>query len=112
MAAGLVGSEMCIRDNAVFERAHKAGRMITRIYSVVPLVTWERLRDTVAARGHGDEWVRIGGLKGFVDGSLGSHTAAMLKPFDDAPKDSGLLVTSAETLYARTSGADKAGLHV
>jgi len=99
-------------DLAVFERAHKAGRMITRMYAVVPLASWERLRDTVAARGHGDEWVRIGGLKGFVDGSLGSHTAAMLRPFDDAPRDSGLLVTSPESLYARTSGADKAGLHV
>ena len=99
-------------DLSVFERAHKDGRMITRIYAVVPLASWEQLRDTVAARGHGDEWVRIGGLKGFVDGSLGSHTAAMLRPFDDAPKDSGLLVTSPESLYARTSGADKAGLHV
>jgi hypothetical protein len=99
-------------DLSIFERAHKAGRMITRMYAAVPLATWEKLRDTVAARGHGDEWVRIGGLKGFVDGSLGSHTAAMLRPFDDAPKDSGLLVTSPESLYARTSGADKAGLHV
>lgn len=99
-------------DLAIFERAHKAGRMITRMYAVVPLATWEQLRDTVAARGHGDEWVRIGGLKGFVDGSLGSHTAAMLQPFSDAPNDSGLLVTSPESLYARTSGADKAGLNV
>ena len=99
-------------DLSIFERAHKDGRMITRIYAVVPLATWQQLRDTVAARGHGDEWVRIGGLKGFVDGSLGSHTAAMLEPFTDAPHDTGLLVTSADTLYARTSGADKAGLHV
>jgi predicted amidohydrolase YtcJ len=99
-------------DLSIFERAHKAGRMITRMYAVVPLASWERLRDTVAARGHGDEWVRIGGLKGFVDGSLGSHTAAMLQPFDDAPKDSGIFITSPESLYARTSGADKAGLHV
>lgn len=99
-------------DLSIFERAHRDGRMITRMYAVVPLASWEQLRDTVAARGHGDEWVRIGGLKGFVDGSLGSHTAAMLRPFDDAPRDSGLLVTSAESLYARTSGADKAGLHV
>jgi len=99
-------------DLSIFERAHKAGRMITRMYAVVPLATWEQLRDTVAARGHGDECVRIGGLKGFVDGSLGSHTAAMLQPFTDAPKDTGLLITSPESLYARTSGADKAGLHV
>ena len=99
-------------DLSIFERARKAGRMVTRMYAVVPLATWEQLRDTVAARGHGDEWVRIGGLKGFVDGSLGSHTAAMLRPFDDAPKDTGLLITPPESLYARTSGADKAGLHV
>ncbi len=57
---------------AVFERARKAGRLITRINAAVPLSTWERLRDTVKARGNGDEWVHIGGLKGFVDGSLGS----------------------------------------
>ncbi|MEO8878823.1 MAG: amidohydrolase [Gemmatimonadaceae bacterium] len=100
-------------DLSIFERAHHTpGRMITRIYAVVPLATWERLRDTVAARGHGDEWVRIGGLKGFADGSLGSHTAAMLAPFTDSPKDSGFYVTEPESLYARTSGADKAGLHV
>jgi predicted amidohydrolase YtcJ len=99
-------------DLAIFERAKKEGRLITRLYAVVPLATWERLRDTVAARGDGDEWVRIGGLKGFVDGSLGSHTAAMLEPFTDAPDDTGLLVNTPEDLYAWTSGADKAGLQV
>ena len=99
-------------DLAIFERAKKEGRLITRLYAVVPLATWERLRDTVAARDHGDEWVRIGGLKGFVDGSLGSHTAAMLEPFSDAPNDTGLLVNTPEDLYAWTSGADKAGLQV
>jgi predicted amidohydrolase YtcJ len=99
-------------DLAIFERAKQEGRLITRLYAVVPLASWERLRDTVAARGHGDEWVRIGGLKGFVDGSLGSHTAAMLEPFTDAPNDTGLLVNTAEDLYAWTSGADKAGLQV
>jgi predicted amidohydrolase YtcJ len=99
-------------DLAIFERAKKEGRLITRLYAVVPLATWERLRDTVAARGHGDEWVRIGGLKGFVDGSLGSHTAAMLEPFTDAPNDTGLLVNTPEDLYAWTSGADKSGLQV
>jgi predicted amidohydrolase YtcJ len=99
-------------DLSIFERAHKAGRMITRIYAAVPLATWEKLRDTVAARGHGDEWVRIGGLKGFADGSLGSHTAAMLAPYTDSPRDSGFYVTEPESLYARTLGADKAGLHV
>ena len=100
------------RDLAIFERAHKAGRLKTRIYAAVPLATWEQLRDTVAARGRGDTWLRIGALKGFVDGSLGSHTAAMLQPFTDAPSDTGLFVNTHEHLYEWTSGADKAGLHV
>jgi len=100
------------RDLAIFERAHKAGRLKTRIYAAVPLATWEQLRDTVAARGRGDAWLRIGALKGFVDGSLGSHTAAMLQPFTDAPSDTGLFVNTHEHLYEWTSGADKAGLHV
>jgi len=100
------------RDLAIFERARKAGRLRTRIYAAVPLATWEQLRDTVAARGRGDAWLRIGALKGFVDGSLGSHTAAMLQPFTDVPTDTGLFVNTPENLYRWVSGADKAGLNV
>ncbi|MCY7378725.1 MAG: amidohydrolase [Gemmatimonadaceae bacterium] len=99
-------------DLAVFERAHAQGALRTRISAAVPLSTWSRLRDTVAARGRGDAWLRIGALKGFVDGSLGSHTAAMLEPFTDAPNDRGLLVNTLEDLYAWTSGADAARLQV
>lgn len=105
-------------DLATFARAHRANRLSTRIYGVVPLADWERLRDVVGRKEHGgddgrgDEWLRVGGLKGFVDGSLGSHTAAFHEPFDDAPNDRGLLVNSEEDLYRWISGADKAGLHV
>ena len=95
-----------------FQRAQKAGRLNIRIVAQLPLAAWARLRDTVKARGHGDDWIRIGGLKGFVDGSLGSHTAAMLRPFSDAPRDSGFLVTPPESLYAWTKAADAAGLQV
>ena len=97
---------------AAIERAHHAGKLITRIYQVTPIAQWERLRDTVAKRGKGDEWVRIGGLKGFADGSLGSHTAAMFAPFTDTPKDSGFLVNREEDLYRWTSEGDKAGLQM
>ena len=97
---------------AAFERAHAAGRLRTRIYAAVPLSTWARLRDTVAARGRGDAWLKRGMLKAYVDGSLGSHTAAFFEPFTDAPNDRGLLVSTPEDLTAWVSGADRAGLHV
>lgn len=99
-------------DLAAFRRAHDGKRLMTRIVAQVPLSQWAMLRDTVQASGRGDDWLRIGGLKGFVDGSLGSHTAAMLRPFSDAPRDTGLLVTPAESLYAWTKAADAVGLQV
>jgi predicted amidohydrolase YtcJ len=105
-------------DLDVFARAHARGRLRTRIYAAVPLATWPRLRDAVAARqfggedGRGDDWLKIGALKGFVDGSLGSHTAAFLEPFSDAPKDCGLFVNTPADLYTWIEGADRAGLHV
>jgi len=99
-------------DLAVFERARDARRLATRIYAAVPIDSWERLRDYVATHGRGDAWLRIGALKGFVDGSLGSHTAAMLEPFTDAPDDRGLFVNTIDDLYRWTKGADAAGLHL
>jgi predicted amidohydrolase YtcJ len=105
-------------DVATFARARQANTLSTRIYGVVPLADWSMLADVVKVRkfggadGRGDEWLRVGGLKGFVDGSLGSHTAAFHEPFDDAPKDKGLLVNTPGNLYKWISGADKAGLHV
>lgn len=99
-------------DLEIFRRAHDRKELITRIYAVTPVSQWETLRDVVAESGKGDEWIRTGGLKGFVDGSLGSHTAAMLEAFTDTPADSGFLVVSEENLYAWTSGADKAGLQL
>ena len=104
-------------DLDVFARVHRAGRLTTRIYAAVPLHTWERLRDAIAAKtygaaGRGDAWLRVGALKGFVDGSLGSHTAAFHEPFTDAPADRGLFVNSPDDLFRWISGADNAGLHV
>ncbi|MEO8000062.1 MAG: amidohydrolase [Gemmatimonadaceae bacterium] len=97
-------------EYAVFKRAHDAGTLGTRIYAAVPLASWERLRDEIAENGAGDDWLRLGALKAFVDGSLGSHTAAMLEPFTDAPSDTGLLVNDVDDLYSWIRDADAAGL--
>ncbi len=99
-------------DLATFRRAHAAGKHRTRIYAAVPLSSWRKLSREVQANGRGDAWLRIGGLKGFVDGSLGSHTAALLEPYDDSPNDRGLLVNDPQQLRRWVSGADQAGLQV
>jgi len=95
-----------------YERAHARNRLITRIFAVTPLHEWRRIQDYVAEHGRGDEWLRTGGVKGFMDGSLGSHTAAFLEPYADTPEDSGFLLASLEDLRDRIAGADAAGLQL
>ncbi|QOI97250.1 MAG: amidohydrolase [Flammeovirgaceae bacterium] len=96
----------------VFERARIAGNLKTRIYAGMNLANWKTLNEKIKAQGNGDKWLRIGGLKEFVDGSLGSHTAAFFEPFTDSPNDAGFFVISEEELYRRIKSADSAGLQV
>ncbi len=99
-------------DLAVYRRAREAGRLRLRLYAFVPLGTWPRLADYVRENGRGDGWLRWGGLKGFVDGSLGSTTAWFYAPYDDAPETAGLLVTDTTALRRYILQADAAGLHL
>ncbi|HAC15567.1 MAG TPA: amidohydrolase [Bacteroidetes bacterium] len=93
-------------------RTHERGELITRYYGVMPLSRWERVKTMVDEQGKGDEWIQIGGLKGFVDGSLGSHTAAFHEPYTDTQGDSGFFVSTEDDLYTWTKSADEAGLQV
>lgn len=94
------------------ERARDKQTLITRIYCMMPLSRWKDLKNQREKEGLGDKWVKLGGLKEFVDGSLGSHTALMLSPFADSPKDKGIMVNSEDSLYKWTLEADKEGFQV
>ncbi len=99
-------------DLETFKRARSDGRLKMRVYSVVPLSTWERLRDYVAGNGRGDDLLWWGGLKGFVDGSLGSTTAWFYDPYSDDTETSGLLLTDSASLRQWIYAADEAGLQI
>jgi hypothetical protein len=99
-------------DLAAFKRAHSRNALTARVYAFVPISTWRMLADTVRAQGRGDDWLRWGGLKGFMDGSLGSTTAAFFEPYLDAPNTRGLLVTDSATMRDWILSADSAGLQV
>ena len=97
---------------AALKRAHDAHRMTTRFAVFVPLQYWHQMADSVRAHGVGDNWLRIAGVKGYVDGSLGSTTALFYEPYDDAPETSGLMVTPEDSLRKWIGAADSAGLQV
>lgn len=86
--------------------------LTTRIYTAVPLYDWQKLINYIDKNGKGDYMLRVGALKGFVDGSLGSHTAAFFEPFHDDTTQSGFFVNTVENLYHWIKNADGNNLHV
>jgi hypothetical protein len=102
-------------DVGVFQTLAARGELKTRIYAVSPLPAWERLSRTGIRAVFGGDLLRVGGLKGFADGSLGSTTALFFEPYHDAPAMRGLpsdeMFPEGEMLK-RVEGADAAGLQV
>ena len=80
-----------------------------RIYNIHPLTRWSEISDIDF---NNNKWLRRGGLKGFVDGSLGSHTAAFHDHYTDQEDDKGLLLYDEEQLYEWILQADKSDLQV
>ena len=99
-------------DLGAYLRAKQAGTLKVRAALYFPLQDWHRVADTVANIGRGDDWVWIGGVKGYVDGSLGSTTALFYAPYNDDPSTSGVLVTPEDSLRRWIGAADSAGLQV
>jgi predicted amidohydrolase YtcJ len=97
----------------VYQRFRDSGRLTVRIYARMPMSQWKRQAELVGRLGPGDSWVRLGGLKAFMDGSLGSTTALFFDVFNDSPNTSGLIASDnlpEGKLLTDTRDADKAGL--
>ncbi|HEY9405108.1 MAG TPA: amidohydrolase [Pyrinomonadaceae bacterium] len=103
------------RDIGVLQTLAARGELKTRVYAVSPLSQWERLAQTGVRAVFGSDLLRVGGLKGFADGSLGSTTALFFDPYLDAPATRGLpsdeMFPEGEMLK-RVQSADAAGLQV
>ncbi len=99
-------------DIAALERARANGTLTLRVSNYVPLPDWRSMAESVRVRGPGDDWIRTAGVKGFVDGSLGSTTALMYQPYRDAPATRGLFVTPEDSLRRWIGAADSAGIQV
>lgn len=99
-------------DLSTYRRNYGQKKLDLRIYSFVAMWSWKKLDSFCKKNGKGDDMLRWGGLKGFVDGSLGSTTAWFYKPYLDAPGKTGLQVTDTSLLRQWVLSGDSAGLHI
>ncbi len=97
----------------IYEELEKEGKLTARISEWLPfdasVADLEKMR---ASHPRTDLMLHTGMLKGFMDGSLGSHTAAMLEPYADDANNSGLPRYDADKLNAMTRERVLAGFQV
>ncbi|KAF7033313.1 hypothetical protein CFC21_044425 [Triticum aestivum] len=97
----------------VYEWAHSMGKMMIRVCLFFPMPTWPRVSDLIHERGRSlSGWIHLGGVKAFLDGSLGSSSAWFYEPYEDAPGDYGLQLLDMDVLLNATLESDKSGLQV
>ena len=93
----------------------REGRLSVRVSGHQPLQAWLHLAEIGLRADFGNEYLHIGGLKGFADGSLGSTTALLFQPYLDSPNTNGIPsaeLSNPRQMYSNIEGADAAGLQI
>src|SRR2546425_1483554 len=99
-------------DLASYRRLQRAHRMTLRVAVYLPIEDWRTVSDSVHRDGAGDDWVRIGGVKGYMDGSAGSRTAYFFEPFADSAGYRGLMQHPEADMRQWIGAAGSGGLHI
>jgi hypothetical protein len=99
----------------LLRRAELEGWLTCRIYAITPIAQWQKLAEAGIAHDMGSDFLKLGAVKAFADGSLGARTAWMFKPYDDDPGNRGLpmpLMVPPSKTEALARGADAAGIQI
>jgi predicted amidohydrolase YtcJ len=109
-----VQTEVTPAEIRAYQAMRDSGTLTVRVYGWLPLEgpTIQALRARGITAGQGDDWLRLGMVKGYVDGTLGSRTAYMLEPFSDDPTTRGIARYTQARLDSLVAAADAAGLQV
>ncbi|PYJ47458.1 MAG: amidohydrolase [Verrucomicrobia bacterium] len=102
-------------DVAVYSELEEKSELTTRIYAVPMETNWQDQAKVGIRRAWGSSYLRLGAVKGYADGSLGSRTAYMFEPFADDSGNRGLLsdeMHPPSAMRDRLMQADAAGLQL
>ena len=102
-------------DVAAYSELAEKGELTTRVYAVPMETDWRDQAKVGIRHAWGSSYLRLGGVKGYADGSLGSRTAYMFEPFSDDPGNRGLLsdeMHPPSAMRDRLMQADAAGLQI
>jgi predicted amidohydrolase YtcJ len=92
-----------------YQDARDAGDLRFRTYCLIHSADLQHFMDAGIHSGFGDEWLRVGGVKQYADGSISERTAWLSQPYIGIPNYKGLQVTPRERLLATSRKAHAAG---
>jgi predicted amidohydrolase YtcJ len=98
-------------DMNFLESIKNQEKLRLRLYLSFPLTEFEALEAHISENGRGDDLIRYGILKAFIDGSLGSQTAAFFSNYKNSDRN-GLFVTDMQQLERHAIQADSKGLQL
>ena len=81
-----------------------------RVIKSIPLELLSQAVELGLQSGFGDDFLRVGPLKLFADGALGTHTAAMFDPYVGEPHNRGMLILDGEKFFEYGRQAAGSGL--
>lgn len=100
-------------DFLVYLDLKQEKKLTVRITEWLPFtLPTDDLQNMRSEGGTTDPWLRTGALKGFLDGALGTHTAALLAPYSDDPSTSGMLTMDPEKLKSMAIERDRVGFQL
>jgi len=73
----------------IYRELLKTNELTVRVHFRPGLDRWQEMSDRRIAVGSGDEWIRLGALKGHIDGIMGTSTARFLQPYSNDPSNRG-----------------------
>jgi len=92
------------------QQLHAQGKLKLRVLKNLPVELLDQAHDLGLSSGFGDDWLRIGFIKAFMDGALGPHTAAMFQPYVGEGENRGILNMDSEELFVYGRKAAQVGL--
>jgi len=105
----------------IYRELHQKGELTVRVHFRPGLDRWKEMSERGIKVGSGDEWIRLGALKGHIDGIMGTSTARFREPYSNNPNNRGrwrpLMVNEkGEFVEGKFLGymldADRAGLQI
>jgi predicted amidohydrolase YtcJ len=94
----------------VYQQLEAQGLLRLRVVKYLPDEMLDSALNLGLRSGLGSDWLRVGGIKLFMDGALGARTAAMLEPYEGYPDNLGILTTEREELADQARRATAGGL--